>query len=148
MPRSRIPEPYGSSILVFQRLMLSHVWFSVTQWTVACQAPLSMGFSRQSYWCGLPFPLPGDLPDPGTEPTSPVSPALAGGFFTTEPPEKLLVPYYLFFKNISSVQEACRKGQNSYDSSRPSSLTYPSQNSANPFSKSAVSSDVHCLFFC
>ena len=40
-------------------------------WTVACQAPLSMGFSRQEYWSGLPFPSPGDLPDPGIEPRSP-----------------------------------------------------------------------------
>ena len=44
----------------------------VTPWTVACQAPLSMGFSRQEYWSGLPFPSPGDLPDPGIEPRSPV----------------------------------------------------------------------------
>ena len=44
---------------------------------------LSMGFSRQEYWNGLPCPPPGDLPDPGTEPTSLMSPALAGGFFTT-----------------------------------------------------------------
>ena len=42
----------------------------VTSWTVACQAPLSMGFSRQEYWSGLPFPSPGDLPDPGIEPRS------------------------------------------------------------------------------
>ena len=42
-----------------------------TPWTVACQAPLSMGFSRQEYWTGLPFPSPGDLPDPGIEPGSP-----------------------------------------------------------------------------
>ena len=42
-----------------------------TPWTVACQAPLSMGFSRQEYWSGLPFPSPGDLPDPGIEPMSP-----------------------------------------------------------------------------
>ena len=47
----------------------------MTPWTVARQAPLSMGFSRQEYWSGLPFP-PGDLPDPGIEPVSPVSPAL------------------------------------------------------------------------
>ena len=52
-------------------------------WTVARQAPLSMGFSRQEYWSGLLFPLPGDLPDPGIEPMSLMSPALAGGFFTT-----------------------------------------------------------------
>ena len=49
----------------------------------------SIGFSRQEYWSGLPFPTPGDLPNPGIEPASPVSPALAGGFFTTEVPEKL-----------------------------------------------------------
>ena len=54
---------------------------------VAHQAPLSLGFSRQEYWSGLPFLSPGDLPDPGIEPTSP---PLAGGFFTTEPPEKPL----------------------------------------------------------
>ena len=54
----------------------------VTPWTVARQGPLSMGFSRQEYGSGLPFPSPGDLPDPGIEPTSLASPALAGGFFT------------------------------------------------------------------
>ena len=56
-----------------------------TTWTVACQAPLSMGFPRQEYWSELPFPPPGDRPDPGIEPTSP---ALAGGFFTSESPGK------------------------------------------------------------
>ena len=66
--------------------MLSH--FSCVQlfailWTVVYQAPLSMGFSRQEYWGGLLFPNPGDLPDPGIKPMSPVSPALAGGVFTT-----------------------------------------------------------------
>jgi len=50
----------------------------VTSWTIAHQVPLSMEFSRQEYWSGLPFPSPGDLLDPGIEPTSP---ALAGGFF-------------------------------------------------------------------
>ena len=53
-------------------------------WTVASQAPLSMGFSRQEYWSGLPFPPPGDLPDSGIEPESLMSPALAGRFFTTD----------------------------------------------------------------
>ena len=53
----------------------------VTPWTVARQAPLSMGFSKQEYWSELPFLSPGDLPDPGIEPTSPVTPALAGRFF-------------------------------------------------------------------
>ena len=56
-----------------------------TPWTVAHQAHLSMGFPRQEYWSGLPFSSPGDLPDPGTEPSSP---ALAGEFFTPEPLEK------------------------------------------------------------
>ena len=51
---------------------LSRVRLFVTPWTVAYQAPLSMGFSRQEYWSGLPFPSPGDLPDPGIEPGSPV----------------------------------------------------------------------------
>ena len=57
----------------------------VTLWTVACQAPLSTGFPRQEYWSGLPFPSPGDPPDPEIEP---VSPALIADFFTTEPPGK------------------------------------------------------------
>ena len=56
-----------------------------TPWTVARQAPLSMGFSRQEYWSGFPFPSPGDRPNLGIEP---MSPALAGGFFATEPPRK------------------------------------------------------------
>ena len=64
---------------------LSHVQLFVAPWSAAHQAPLSMGFSRQEYWSGLPFLAPGDLPDPGIEP---MSPALAGGFFTTEPPGK------------------------------------------------------------
>ena len=59
----------------------SVVFDSVTPWTVAHQAPLSTGFSRQEYWSRLPFPSPGDLPDPGIEPASP---ALARGFFTPE----------------------------------------------------------------
>ena len=54
----------------------------VVSWTIALQAPLSMGFPRQEYWSGLPFPSPGDPPDPGMEP---MSRALAGRFFTTEP---------------------------------------------------------------
>ena len=56
-----------------------------TPCTVAHQSPLSMGFSRQEYWSGLPFPSPGDLPNPGINATSP---ALADGVFTTEPPRK------------------------------------------------------------
>ena len=50
---------------------LSHIWLFVTPWTVACQAPLSMGFSRQEYWSELPFPFPADLSNPGIKPRSP-----------------------------------------------------------------------------
>ena len=60
--------------------LLSCVQLFVIAWTVACLAPLSVGFSRQEYWIELPFSPTGDLPDLGIEPTSPVSPALAGGF--------------------------------------------------------------------
>ena len=60
----------------------SPVRLFATLWTVAFQAPLSVGFFRQEYWSGLPCPPPGDLPDPGIEPMSLTSPALAGEFFT------------------------------------------------------------------
>ena len=71
---------------------LSLIQLFSTLWTVACQAPLSMGFPRQEFWSGLPFPFPGDLLHPRVEPEAPASPALAGGFFTTEPSGK---PRYL-----------------------------------------------------
>ena len=57
----------------------------VTPWTVACQAPLSLEFSRQEYWSRLPFPFPGDLPDPGIEPVS----CIVGRFLPTELPGKM-----------------------------------------------------------
>ena len=60
--------------------MLSHVQILATLWTGALQAPLSIGFPGQEYWSGLPFPPPGDLPDPGISCDS----CIAGGFFTTE----------------------------------------------------------------
>ena len=62
--------------------LLSRVPLFVTPWTVACQAPLIVGVPRQEYWNRLPFPSPGYLPDPGIERAPP---ALAGGFFTTQP---------------------------------------------------------------
>ena len=62
--------------------LLSRVLLFVTPWTVACRAPLSVGFPRQEYWSALPFSPPGDLPDPEIESVSLASPALAGGFFT------------------------------------------------------------------
>ena len=64
---------------------LIHVQLFVTPWAVTYQAPLSMGFSRQEYWNGLPFPSPGDLPDPGIEPRSPT---LQADTLPSEPPGK------------------------------------------------------------
>ena len=74
------------------------VWLSVTLWTVAHQNPLSMGFSRQEYWSGMPCPPPGDLPDPGIEPASLLSSALAGRFFTTSATWKAPVAFHRMFQ--------------------------------------------------
>ena len=71
----------------------SRVWLFVTLWTIAHQAPLFMGFSRQEYWNGLLCPPPGDPHDPGIKPRSPVSPALRGGFFTTSTTWEAQIPY-------------------------------------------------------
>ena len=65
----------------------------VTPWTVACQAPLSMGFSRQEYWSGVPFPSPEDLPNPGIKPGSPT---LQADALPSEPPGKSFLAYYIF----------------------------------------------------
>ena len=70
--------------------MLSHVQLFATLWTVAHQAPLSMGFSRQEYWSVLSCPSPGDLSDSGIKPAFLLSPALAGGFFTPKPTQRSL----------------------------------------------------------
>ena len=80
--------------------MLSHslVQLSATLWTVARQVPLSMGFPRQEYWGGLPFPPPGNLPNPGTESVSLMSPTLACGFLTTTATREAN-----FFSNMCSV---------------------------------------------
>ena len=72
-------------IFALSAQLLSCVQLFVIPWTVAHKAPLSMRFSRQEYWSRLPFPSPGDIPDPEIKPASP---ALAGRFFTTEPPGK------------------------------------------------------------
>ena len=71
--------------------LLSYVRLFATPWTMAHQALLSIGFSRQEYWSGLPFPSPGHLPDPGIKPKSPAS---AGGFFTTQLPGNLMIYIY------------------------------------------------------
>ena len=73
----------GYSPPAFVLSRFSRVRLCVTLWAVAHQAPLSMGFSRQEYWSGLPSPPPGDLPDPVNEPMFLASPALSGRFFTT-----------------------------------------------------------------
>ena len=82
--------------------MLSHVPLFATLWTVAHQAPLSMGFSRQEYWSGVPCPPLGDLPDPGIEPASLMFPELAGGFFTTSTTD-LTVRFYWVWPNFVCV---------------------------------------------
>ena len=69
------------TFVFLSRLVVSKPF--VTPWTVACQAPLSMGFPKQEYWSGLPFLPPGDLPDPGIKPASLGFPALAGRILTT-----------------------------------------------------------------
>ena len=80
--------------------MLSHVLLFATPWTVARQAPLSMGFPRQEYWRGLPFLSAGDLPNPGIKPMFLVSPALASDFFTTVPPRKLFTVTDIYFDHL------------------------------------------------
>ena len=76
----------------------SHVQIFATLWTVAHQATLSMGFSSQEYWSGLPFFSPGDLPDPGIRPTSLMTPALPGGFLTSSATweAQTLILFYIF----------------------------------------------------
>ena len=83
---------------------LSRVRLFVTPWTVAYQAPPSMGFSRQEYWSGLPFPSPGDLPDPGIEPGSP---AFQADALTSEPPGKPRVPEEVFLSHVFSNHLLC-----------------------------------------
>ena len=80
----------GGARMSSRALLLSQVQIFAAPWTVAHQAPLSVGFSRQEYWSGLPFPTPEDLPNQGIELSSLASPSLAGGFFTTEPSGNLL----------------------------------------------------------
>ena len=78
---------------VYMLSHFSHVWFFATPWTVARQAPLSMGFSREGYWSGLPCPSPRDLFHPGTEPATPVSQALQADLLPSEPPGKSTCHY-------------------------------------------------------
>ena len=82
---------------------MSHL---VTPLIVVCQAPLSMGLSRHEHWSGLPFPSPGDLPDPGIKPESLISPAFAGGFLPAVPPGKPRFYYSCVFKLLINSQIA------------------------------------------
>ena len=88
-PSPHLMVPSATTNLLFVAMLCcavlccSVVSDSVISWTVVCQAPLSMEFSRQEYWSGMPFPTPGDLPDSGMEPVSLMCPALAGRFFTS-----------------------------------------------------------------
>ena len=86
--------------------MLSHVRLFATPLTVALQAPLSMEFSKQEYWSGLPFSPPGDLTNSGIEPESSLSPALAGGFFITDPPRLFCrkLRYLIFLSYLKGQQ--------------------------------------------
>ena len=100
-----IPDLTDLNILAIKAMRVcvlsrfSHVQLVVPLWTVTCQAPLSMGFSRQENWSVLPFPPPRDHPDPGVKPVSLACPALAGGFFTPKPPGKLNVNYKLLVES-------------------------------------------------
>ena len=106
-----------------QQLLLSHVGFFETPWTVAHQAPLSIGFPRQEYWSGLPFPPPGDLPHPENELGSLV---VTGGFFTTVPPGKPSYYTYLSQKGYSSRRSQMAQNSTSWVDILLSGTTTPS----------------------
>ena len=86
------PTPSCRHMCVHGYTQLLQLCLTLQLWISACQPPLSMGFSRHEYWSGLPCPPSGDLPDPGIEPKSLKSPALAGGFFTTSATWKPVSP--------------------------------------------------------
>ena len=109
MVSHRVSQTNPVPILLYTRTYTcgtSHscVRLFVTLWIVACQAPMSLGFFRQEYWSGLPIPSPGALPDPGIEP---VSPALADGFFTLEPPGKPLWNTTWIYRQNKILQLVC-----------------------------------------
>ena len=86
---------------------LSCAWLFATLWTVAHQAPLSMKFSSQEYWSGLPFPLPGDLPNPGIKPRSP---ALEANSLLSEPPGLCQLMWSGFHSGSNGKKPACNEG--------------------------------------
>ena len=127
--------------------------------TVAIQAPLSMAFFRQEYWSGLPFPSPGELPDPGIKTSSPASLALAGGFFTTEPPGPLRSPLqHSENTGLQSVLQADGKKANPAQGFCHSARLWPQRvapswklglllPSSLPFSLSSPPASKHFFFF-
>ena len=123
-------------------------------WTVAGWAPLSMGFSRQEYWSGSPFPNPGDLPDAGIEPTSLIFPALAGEFFTTsttrEASSHLLTLnpnkniYYLMWASLLAQlvkESACNVG----DLGLIPGLGTPGEGKGYPLQYSGLENSMDCI---
>ena len=107
--------------------MLSHVQLFAAAWTVACQALLSMGFLKQEYWRGLPFPPPGGLLDPGIKPTFPAASALTGRFFATEQ------AYRGFPGGSDGKESACNAGD---PGSIPASGRCPGEGNSNPLQHS------------
>ena len=114
---------------------LCHVWLFVTPWTVACQAPLSLGFSRQEYWSGLPFPSLGDLPDPGIKPGSPALQADSTIWATREAhighiyiytyqirSDQSLIRVWLFATPWTAARQASLSITNSQSSPKPMSI--------------------------
>ena len=106
--------------------LLSCVQLFETRWTVTHQAPLSLGFSRQEYLSGLPCPPPGDIPHPGIKPASLGSPALAGRFFTAEPPgdSKTSVPIIYSIKELAQTPLLCKVTSASLPSQWPLSVEF------------------------
>ena len=105
----------GASLMCPCTQSHSHVWLSATLWMVTCQAPRSMGFSRQEYWSGSLCPTPGDLPDPGVEGMSPVSPALQVDSLPTEPPGKPnLFLLQHFCSHFSTLEEYILQWRNMF----------------------------------
>ena len=116
--------------------MFTCVRLFVTLWTVAYQAPLSMGFTRQEYWSGLSFPSPGDLLNPGIELDSLKSPALAGRIFTITWPGKLtlLSPQFYSWRNGSLDNDLTNTHKKNETSLLTSCIYFPTTN-------------IHCLYF-
>ena len=130
---------------------LTYMQLFATLWTIAWQAALSMVFSRHEYWSGLPCPSPGDLPDPGIEPTSLMSPALTGVFFTTSAIWEVLLLYSVQFNcsvmsNSATPWIAARQASLSITNSTPRvhSNSRPSSQWCHPTISSSVAPFSSC----